>query len=135
MPPILTIVEIMSLSYFFFFLLRPVFMWRNFLPACPLISQPWCGARVIREYYLALTLPLFHRTSTLLLSLSVSNIFRDNASLFLLEMLRLLKGVTAEKGERLLQSERERERESVAPTAFRSSIAAYQLAGPCVREK
>lgn len=35
-----------------------------------LICQLWHGAHVIREYYLAISLPLFHWTSTYLLSLS-----------------------------------------------------------------
>lgn len=59
--------------FFYFILCGGIF--------CPLVSQLRCGARVIREYYLALALPLFRRARTLLLSLC--QIFLgDNTSLF-----------------------------------------------------
>lgn len=72
-------------------------------PACPLISQLRCGARVIREYYLALTLPLFHWTSTLLHFLS--QIFLEIIQAYSIVKFEVIKRGYCREGERLLQSE------------------------------
>lgn len=75
-------------------------MWRNFF-ACALIPQLRCGAWEIREYYLALTLPLFHWTSTLLLSLS--QIVLEIIQAHSVGKFEVIKRSQCGEGERLLQ--------------------------------
>lgn len=72
--PFLTVVELKSPYYSLCF--PSLFSCRYFREVfSPLrISQPRCGACAITEFYLALTLPLFHWATTFLLSLSKVNI-------------------------------------------------------------
>lgn len=78
-----------------------VFMWRNF-SNCPLISLLRCGAREIREYYLALTLPLFHWPRILLVSLYI---FLEIIRAYSIGKFEVIKRGYYGEGVRLLQRE------------------------------
>lgn len=122
------------ISYFFF----PSFMlWNYFLFFSPQLRRV---APEIRDYYLALTLPLFHWPSTLLLSLYIFLAIMQAYSIGKFEVIK--RGCCGE-GEGLLRREGERERERVVPgllVAPSGPIAADQLAmfeqiRHCTREK
>lgn len=125
-----------TMSHFLFFL--PQFL------CCGIIiffsPQLRRVAPEIRDYYLPLTLPLFHWPSTLLLSLYIFLAIMQAYSIGKFEVIK--RGCCGE-GERLLRREGERERERVVPgllVAPSGPIAADQLAvfeqiRHCTREK
>ncbi len=113
----------------FLFLFLLLFLCGEFW--CPLLSQLRCGARVIREYYLALTLPLFHWTSTLLLS--PSQIFLEIIWAYCIVKFEVIKRGYCGEGEEVITewvTKRKRAWEC-CPTAFSRSVWLYRLVSAC----
>lgn len=110
-----------------------VFMWRNF-SNCPLISLLRCGAREIREYYLALTLPLFHWPRILLVSLYI---FLEIIWAYSIGKFEVIKRGYCGEGVRLLQREWEesvRELSRSVRLLATDQLAVFAQSRPCIRE-